>query len=416
MYALNHKTLKYLQNTQYALIIILILTLPYFIAPAFTLLISVFIFLITIIINKIDIKNLLQEKTIFYLLSFIILVYISALWSPVDNIFEGNFKVNIDSYLNYFFLIPGIYFAKLSKEKIKIIFSLTILSPIIYLVLYYTNFLQITHIYSYHYDRNTGSYNLYVDLFANIFLLLSAIFLLTKLTISIYAKNHFKSIGLLLLFLLFSISLFIDEITISRMVNLSFLVSVIFVIIYALPKKLKLFFFITLSIISVLFLYTSNDFRKGFTELKETYTNNKYEGSWGHRTKLAIYGIEMYLEHPYIGRGTVDIVDQMRKNKLNNPEDFKDGSIHFHNNHILLLVQIGIIGYIIFLLFIYNLYTFKIKDREIDIYKKATVIVFLTVMLGEHYLQWIPVSSLFAILIALFLSYKKYEDMEAISN
>ena len=57
MYRNNIKTMQKLQNIQFGLIIILVLTLPYFIAPAFGLLLSVLIFLLTIILNGIDVKT-----------------------------------------------------------------------------------------------------------------------------------------------------------------------------------------------------------------------------------------------------------------------------------------------------------------------------------------------------------------------
>jgi O-antigen ligase len=409
MYRNNIKTMQKLQNIQFGLIIILVLTLPYFIAPAFGLLLSVLIFLLTIILNGIDVKTFFKEKTILFLFIFITLTYVSALWSPASNIFGGNFEVNINAYLNYFFLIPGIYFSNLSKEKIKLIFTLIILSPVIYVVLYFTNYLDITHIYSYHYDRVNGNYSLYVDLFANIFLLASSIFLYIKLLKNIIVRNYQKALIIFIPFSIVSLSLFIDETTVSRLINLSFLVSISFVSLYMSPRRLKLLITFIISILSILVILSSDSYNRGITEVQETYQLDKYQGSWGHRIKLAMYGIDMWLENPYFGRGTVDVVEKMREIKKKHPHDFEDPTVHFHNQHILILVQTGIVGYMAFLLFIYNLYRLKIKNIEIDLYKRATIVIFLTVMIGEHYLQMVHTSTFFATLIGLFLLYKNQE-------
>ena len=405
----------YMQNIQLILIALLVLTLPYFIAPSFTLLWSVLIFVITITLNKVELIKVFKEKSILFLFLYIILTYLSATWSPAENIFGGNFKVNINAYLNYFFLIPGIYFANLSKKKIKLIFWLVIISPIVYLILYYTNFLQLTHLYSYD-DTPFGSHRLYKDLFANIFLLFSSVFLFIKSILSLYKKAYMSSISFLLISVMVATSLFLNEITISRLVNLVFLITMLFICVHILPKQIKLSILFVFSLLSAFYIYSSSDIRQGFSEFQETYAKHQYDGSWGHRTKLAIYGIRMFTENPYFGRGITDVIDQMKLLRQEHPEDFQDPTIHFHDNHILILVQVGIFGYMLFLLFIYNFYSLKIKDKEIYMYKQTAIIVFLLLMFGEHYLQMVHTSSLFAIFIALSITYKKYEDEESLQS
>lgn len=403
----NPKIFNIVKDAQFALIIILLLTLPYFIAPHFTFLMSILIFLTTILTYKDDIKSLFKEKTIIYLYLFILLTYISALWTPSDNIFGGNFKVSIEGYINYFFLIPSIYFSNLPKEKIKLLFIVLIMSPVIYAILYFTNYFELTHIYSYHSDSINGNNSLYADLFANIFLLTSSVFLYINFLHNIFAKHYKKAFIVLIPLTIFSTALFIDETTVSRLVNLSFAILIVLISLYMFPKKLKFAIFIPILLLSTLLL--NDSYKKGINELKDVYKESRYEGSWGHRLKLAAYGIGMWTENPYFGRGTVDIIEKMRQIKQEHPEDFNDPTVHFHNNHILILVQIGVIGYAVFLLFIYNLYKLNIKDEEISLYKKATTVIFFTLMMGEHYLELMHTSTLLAILVGLFLLYKKQE-------
>lgn len=395
-------------HIQFSLLVLLILTLPYSIAPSFALLLSFLLFIITFIINKIVIQNIVAEKTFLLLFTFILLIYCSTLWSPANDIFGGNFKVSVYGYLNYFFLIPAIYFSNLAIHKINTLFIFIAISPLIYILLYYTNHFGITNIYSEHY-LPSGNHHLYVDIFANIFILFSSVLLYIKSLYYLRNKNYKKTLLFFITFLIVSISLFIDKLTISRGVNLAFMISFGFISLYYLSNKQKLFTSILLSTLFVSYISISKDFQQGIHEIKNVCTSNQFEGSWGHRTKLAEYGLEMWLENPLIGRGTVDIIDKMRANKKNHPEDFKDPTIHFHNQHILILVQIGIFGYLIFLAFIYNLYRFKIQNEEINLYKKTTVLIFLVLMFSEHYLEMVHTSTFFALLIGLFLLYKNQE-------
>ena len=253
------------------------------------------------------------------------------------------------------------------------------------------------------------SWRLKSDLFANLFLLTSSLFLYIKFLNYLLLKEYKKSLIVFPIFLLVALSLFIDEMTVSRLINLTFFISVISISIYMLPKIQKLIIFSIISLLFITYIFNSSSYQKGINEVQETYTENKYEGSWGHRIKLVIYGIDMWLENPYIGRGTDDIVTQMRKIRQENPEDFQDATIHFHNQHVLILVQTGIVGYFFFLMFIYNLYKLKIKNNEINMYKNGIIIVFLLIMCGEHYLQMIHTSTFFALFIGLFIVYKNLE-------
>lgn len=410
----NLNVIKTLTSTRFFLFILMILSIPYYIAPSFLLLLSIVIFLITIYLDKVDLKSLFIEKTILFLFSFISMTYISFLWSPAEHIFGGNLKVNIMAYLNFFFIIPAIYFSSFSKKQIKIFFLFIIISPSIYILTYYTNYFNITNIISLHMHPN-GNKHLYVNLFSNLFILYTGGFFYIHFLLSLIKKEYKKSIFYSIIFILVSISMVLTPATSSRLVTLAYLISLIFSSIFILSKKTKFFVLITVLVLSSTFLYQSEKFQKGFHEFQDTYEKNEYEGSWGHRIKLAQYGLEMFIEYPIFGRGTVDIIDNMRRLREENPKDFHDATIHFHNQHIVILVQVGLVGYTLFLFFMYNLYRFQIKDKVLATLKRITVVMFMTLMMGEHYLQWVHTTTYLAVLTSLFLLYKKRELLETIS-
>ena len=392
----------------------MLLTIPYYIAPSFLLLLSILIFLMTMYIDGISVKQLLHEKTIVFLFSFIIMTYISFLWSPAQDILGGNLKVNIMAYLNFFFIIPAIYCANFTKSQIKLFFFLIIISPIIYISTYYTNYFNLTNIISLHMDP-AGSKHLYVNLFSNLFILFSGVYFYTNFLLLLINKEYKKSLLYLILFIVISISMVLTEATSSRLVTLSYLFSLIFASIFLLSKKIKIIVLMVILVLSSTFLYQSEKFQKGFHEFQDAYEKNEYEGSWGHRIKLAQYGLEMFSKNPVFGRGTVDIIDNMRQLRKENPEDFHDATIHFHNQHIVILTQVGLVGYTLFLLFIYNLYKVNIKNKVLKTLKGCTIVMYMTLMFGEHYLQWVHTSTFLAVLVGLFLLYAKQEKLKALN-
>ncbi|PHM16517.1 MAG: hypothetical protein CJD30_11145, partial [Sulfuricurvum sp. PD_MW2] len=247
----------------------------------------------------------------------------------------------------------------------------------------------------------------------NLFILLGSILIYIKFIRNIISKNYKNASLLFLLFCLMGISLFLEKEVTSRLISLVWLIAIIFVTFNQIHSKLRLIIAVGIVLLSISYITNSNRFQKGFSEIKNVYVNNKFEGSWGHRLKLAEYGIKMWLENPIIGRGIVDPVDKMREQKKINPNDFKDPTVHFHNQLILILVQVGLLGFTLFLSFFYYFYNLKIKNTEINLFKQTTLLVYFLVMFGEHYLHMIYTSTFFALLIGLFFAYK---NQEAIKN
>lgn len=409
------KYFNIIEKIQYTLIIIMILSLPYnIIAPRFSLLLSILIFIFASLYPKRSLESLFQHKVILYLFGFILLTYLSVLWTPAKDMFGGNFKVNIYAYLNYFFLIPGIYLSQLDKNKLQYLILFFILSPIIYMIIYYTNFLGLTTIYSYNYWTDTPhiyyTHILYVDLFANIFLLFSSLFIYIKLINLIMVKKYKYAFLLSLIFLFVSLTLFIDDLTSSRIINLTYLISIAFISSFFFSKKLRYIIIMMFMLLIGVFLLNSSSYQEGFSQLKKSYDSGQHIGSWPIRLNLANYGLKMYTEHPFVGRGITDIIDTMKKVKIEHQSDFVGPYLHFHNQHILILVQVGIIGYIIFLFFIFNYYRVPIKNKEFNLYQKVTILIYFILMCGEHYLQMVHTSTLFALLFAIYISYYQEEN------
>lgn len=392
---------------QYYLIILLVAAFPYRITMAFFAIVSFLILLIGLPWKRINLMELLLNKSIVFGFLFIFMIYLSSLWTPSAGGFFGDFKVTFYGYVNYIFLVPAIYFSKLSKKQIENIFLIIAASPFLYISIYYLNFLQITHIYALGSDF-IGKH-MFADLFGNLFILFSSIVIYIKLINNILIDRSYKSFCLFILFCFVSGGLFIDNDANSRLIILGWLMGIFTITFLVLTYRLKIFFLLFFVLLSSIYLLNSKTFQNGINEACNSYKLNTYEGSWGHRIKLAQYGLNMWYENILIGRGTSDVTEKMREEKKLHPSDFNDPTVHFHNQHILILVQVGLVGYILFILFIFYSFSYKILNLELYLLKQSSIVIYLFLMLGEHYLQMVNTSTFFALILSLFLLYQKRE-------
>lgn len=402
-----------IQSLQFILVALLIISFPYNISNSLIGTLSILLFATMLYSKSFNIKQFVKERVILVLFIFILFTYLSVLWSTVST-FDGqsDFHTSFDRFKYYLLLIPTLYFSHFSKEDIKKLFLFVALSSIPLIILYYLNAFGITHHYSPH-DGGTSSY-IRADLQENIFILFTAIYIYAHLIHAIHQRQMQKSLFLSVILLFTSLSMFIDPLTNTRIVNITF----IFILGIGLTYIFKFKYFLLPSILGSIFLFVillqDKSIVNGFVEFKEAISQNKYSGSWGHRVAYNLVGIDIFSKHPIIGNGINDISTKIIEHKKSNPEYFlgEESMTRLHNDHLLLLDQVGIVGYFIFLYFIYLLMKIKLSDKELNTFKNLFVISFMIIMLGEHYLTDKYSTNLFAIIVALTLLYKKLDHAQ----
>ena len=402
-----------IDNIHYGLLIVLILTMPYYISNSWIGTLSIFIFLLAIINNKINLKSFLSKKPIVFLMLFIAMSYFSLLWSE-NPLTPLSALKDFNEFKYYILIIPGIYFSNLSQARLFFLFKVIAISPLAYIIIYYLNASGLTSIYSTHYYPETGYIALYVDLIANIYIYLSALYLYIKLFSSIHTKNKPKVLLYLVLFIFVSISLFIDPTTSSRTINLAFFLFLLAVPLYFFKAYIKFIIPISLILFSltVYLLINSSSFKTGVDELKLAIEKNSYSGSWGYRAGLMVVGYEIFKTSPILGNGNnvKTITLQIREKK---PYLFAHHPlIHFHNEHIVILTKIGIVGYILFLIFLFYLFKLKLSSPEINTYKNIFILSLFIFFFGEQYFTFKATTNAIAVLIALFILQDKTTKKE----
>ena len=146
---------------------------------------------------------------------------------------------------------------------------------------------------------------------------------------------------------------------------------------------------ISLAILSITFLLAYNfspNFHERSNQLYHDFNNlitkNDYRGSGGTRVGLTIIGVHTFIDNPILGTGLAydmqDVKEYADKFHINveNIEGFSD----YHNGFLTISVQLGIVGLLISLLIIYQLFNFKyIQSKEYKILSylfASTFIVF----------------------------------------
>lgn len=401
-----------IDNLQFFLIAIFILSSPYYINNAWIGTFSILLFLLSAFNNPLNLKSIIYEKTILSLLIFVLFSYLSIFWSEADP-FSGDFNTNFDRFKYYFLIIPGIYFSNLTQERIRLLLRMVAFAPILLVAINYTNYFDFTSIYS---IRHGGDF-LFLShyLVTSVFILFSAIYLYIHLFSTIKAHNYKTAFVYFLLFVIVGTSLFIDERTASRLINLTFIIAIGLIPLFYVSNKIKVPIILFILISSTIYLFNSNSLNRGIQEFSKSIKEDKYQGSWGHRTGFAIVGIKIFMENPIFGRGINDVSSEIVKIKQSEPKYFiGDNAIRFHNGHINFLVQIGLVGYFLLLIFLFTIIKMKINCFDINLFKNMTIFMLLLLMMGEHYLSVKPTTNFLILLISLFILYHKleYKDKE----
>ena len=393
---------------QYLTLILLCLILPYYGLKTWIVDLSIILFVLAAYQEKFNFKAIYKDKRLIILFSFILFTYMSILWSPAENILNAETSANIGRFKYYLLLLPGIYFAKLSKEQIHRLFLFLAIAPLGASVVYYGNALGITNIYSYNHGGDSSFFSHY--LINNIFILFSASYFYIRFFTEISNRRYKDGVLYLLASIFMAISMLIDPRSTARLTIIIYMFIVLIVPLFYLNRKQALLTFLTLSMLGTLFILNNAKVQTGLTQFKTAIQEDKFSGSWGWRTGYAIVGLKIFSEHPIIGRGISDVRARTIVFADNNPKYFIGEYIrHFHNGHINTLVQVGVIGYALFFSFMLLMFKMKIDNKEVNVFKNITLITYLLLMMGEHYLSIRQTTILFALLIGLFILYYNLE-------
>ena len=242
------------------------------------------------------------------------------------------------------------------------------------------------------------SYNIYLAV---------AISLVLHFLIHDKQLDKIKQIILSFFFLTMTINMFITG---GRAGQIAFLV-MLFVMAYTFFKTHFKLAIGILSIVSIslILAYSASDLFSKRVDLAihevKTFEEN-HKTSVGYRIALTLNMFELIKQHPFIGVGTGDMLQEYAK--VNEKSLYKTPITQPHNMYILILVEFGLLGFITLLALFYakTKIALSINDDLRNI-RFAFIVMFLVVMLSNSYLYTHHTMVLYIFFTSiLFFNYK----------
>lgn len=320
-----------------------------------------------------------SSKTLISLFVFMIYTSFSLLWTT--DMKEGLDNIRLFSY---WLLIPVLAFY-IKKKDINKIISGFLLGMFISEIIAYGMYFELwtMHGHGPEYPSPFMNHILY-----SIFLAFTATILLYRILSKKFSLS--EKIFFLLFFLSVTGNLFVS---IGRTGQVAFIFSII--TIFILHYKLSFKSLITaVTLISVIF-FTSYKLSPNFQERVHDANHDisliregDLTSSLGTRIAYWIISYEMIKKDPILGvgvgdidfekRSIVDDVAKIYKIDINFCKTF-----HLHNQFLNSLVSGGVIGFVLFIIFLYNIFKLPIKDKEIKNISTLFLIVFLISFMTE---------------------------------
>ncbi|MDP3464532.1 MAG: O-antigen ligase family protein, partial [Sulfuricurvum sp.] len=169
-------------------------------------------------------------------------------------------------------------------------------------------------------------------------------------------------------------------------------IAVAVIIHYRLTIK-SFFIFITLSTMLFVGAYTTLDlFQKRFdmaiSDIRQFQEGN-FDTSWGLRAAFWVVTYDIVREHPLIGIGIGDYKKAAAETLARNNHNFTPETIqwcstsHYHNQYLMILAQTGLIGFVLMLWMVIELFRLKIADRELKEFSVLGLTIFVVASIAE---------------------------------
>jgi len=364
---------------------------------------------------KIKYQKIIQYKSLIIFLFFIfylfLTLFISAninyplhprgFWvSWTENPFEYYFRHYI-----FYTIVLIVLVTSLKKDFIQYIISAFIFGMLINEITSYLVFFGL--ISPIHKDIG-GIVPFFINHSYYSFFLVITLFLMIIKIIKTYTSKYMKIIFAMFI-ITASINLMINT---GRVGQISFFIMSIIAIFYFFKIKIKTIFFTIIMIptLIIVFYNSSKPFQQRMDKTK--YSIEKiYKGnlntSIGQRVAMDIVGITIFKQYPLFGVGIDEAMNAKAKYiDKTNQYPFVKQFIQFHNQYIQYLVEGGVVGIIIFIMFFIFLFLEKTYGFGKDI-KYLIIPIFLLTFFTETPLLRDRSFALFMLFYAIILIYSK---------
>lgn len=313
-------------------------------------------------------------KTNLFLLFWIFIGYslLSYFWSDVS------FYEALKYIRRYWYYLPiFIIFKYLKREYFEYTISFFLLGMLISEILSYGNYFSLWTIGL----GESSNPTVFIHHTTNsIFLAIVSIFLLSKIFTE---ESKTKKIMYLIFFITVTINLLVNS---GRTGYFSFFITIVISTIFIYKLKIQ---YIIASLFSLVLLFLlaytfSTNFNSRLQLMKDDINqiilNENYNTSIGARIGFWIIAKDILEKDLLLGTGIanqINIKNQIiDKNKTSDFEYVRKLE-HFHNNYLEVLTQYGLVGFILFLLIIIEIFKIKVKSFSINLLKISALTIYL---------------------------------------
>ena len=370
-----------------------------------------FIIIFLLNIRKNDfLKKYLTNSLILVIILFVLYLTVSILWSE-----DKTKGMSVLKYYWQWIAIFGIALVvSLKPEKIKSVISAFIFGMLVSEILSYGMFFEIWHINGKGADE-PSPYMMRIDY--SVFLAFTAMILLNRLFSHNYSRK--EKILIAIFFITVAGNLFINK---GRTGQLSFLVAIF--ISFFLHYRVSLKNFIIVSLFAI-FIFSiaynvSNHFKMrvnaGIVDIQKVL-EGQYNTSWGLRVAQYFIAKDLVQKNLLCGTGIggrdASVKELFEKNDYTFLENTKNflASNHSHNQYLQIIIENGLIGFILMLLLLYNLFKLRIKDSELNELKVIFVTIYMVAFIAEP--LWLKqfTNVLFILFTGLFIGASLSKNM-----
>ncbi|CAA6814326.1 MAG: Unknown protein [uncultured Campylobacterales bacterium] len=353
---------------------------------------------------KAKFKQIYKDKVLFSLVLLVGYYILSILWSE-------NYTEALGSMKMYFYLCTLFVIAtSLKKENIFKVISAFLLGMFVSEVIAYGVFFEFWE-FKHATPKNPSPFMVHIAY--SVFMAFTSLLILNKIISNKYKMS--ARFIYIIFFLTITGNLFLAN---GRTGQVAFIVGIVAIFIVHYRVSIKSIFFSLILISTLLFsFYTiSNTFKvrvnEAVVDIKDM-KDMKFDGSWGVRVAYWITTFNVLKEKPFgsgIGDYKVETKKELSKEKYNflNQETKKFMSKHHpHNQYLLLLLQNGVFGIMLFLYFLFNFFTQKINNSELKELSIIFGVIYCVGFMAEPLLIKQFTVALFALFVGIFAVYRK---------
>jgi len=313
--------------------------------------------------------TLIKQEPFFYSIGlYILLLLFALLWTEPENL-----RFGIKYVTRYWYLLPMlVIYTSLERKYIIWAISAFLMGMFISELVSYSIFFEFIHLEGI--PPTDPSPFMHHTLYS-IFLVFSGGILLNQI---IESKSLKENIVYGIFFTTITINLFVNSGRTGQILFLFILGTVIFLH-YKLTLKSLLVTIVLLFTIPYLSYTYSPNFKQRLLQSTQNIHDTTYTSSIGARYGLVIIAKDIFFEHPFLGVGTGDYLDEKEKTINKNYPDLNHLKhyVHYHNEYAENSVISGIIGLFAYLYIFFSLYRTTIHNKRIQTIKYVLLITFL---------------------------------------